>query len=282
MQDNRPMNIDMHIHQLDLWLTGLALLTLLLATAEIGFRLGRRFARNQVNDAVRSQFTTIEGAEFALIGLLLAFTFSMAISRYESRRVAIVAESNAIGTAYLRAQTLEPVDAARLQQVLRDYTDTWIELSKSGRNPQRWDAARRRATELQDQAWAIAMSAARKQPTSVPVSLLIPALNEVFDRHTSSLAEFSNRLPGAVMVLLLIAALIVLGHVGYGNGMAGQRSPVTVAVLSVLIVTTIIVIMDFDRPRQGLLQLVPQSMYDLRQSMETPPASNPAPNPSKP
>lgn len=269
------MNIDHHIFRVDLTLIAIGLLALLLLASEIGYRLGRRFGSRMVTDAVRGQFTAVEGAEFALVGLLLAFTFSMSAGRYESRKSAIVAEANAIGTAYLRANVLPPEEGRTLQSHFREYVDQWLELSQSGRDPRRWDAASGKINDLQSRMWTIGAAACRREPTSEAASLVLSSLNDVFDRHSDSLFAFTNRLPGGVMLVLVATSLIAVGHLGFGYGMAGRRGLFTLAILCSLIVLTTVVILDFDRPRQGMFQLVPQNMIDLQQSMSRDAAKEP-------
>lgn len=264
------MNLDLYIFRMPMALTSLGLLALLLLAAELGFRLGRYFARRGGGgnaDAVRGQFTTVEAAEFALVGLLIAFTFSIAASRYENRKLVIVAEANAIGTAYLRAEVLPPEDSRRLRSLMREYVDSWLEMAHSGDDRQRWDAASRKITQLQEPMWAIAAAECRRNPSSDAAGLLLASLNDVFDRHSDSLFAFSNRLPGAIILVLIGAAGVAMGRLGFGYGMAGRRGLITLGTLACLIVVTIAIILDFDRPRRGMFQLSPQNMVDLRQSM---------------
>lgn len=261
------MSLDMHLFRVDLALAAVGLVAIFVLASEAGYRLGLRFASHSVNDAVRSQFATIEGAEFALVGLLLAFTFSMAATRHESRKLVIVAEANAIGTAWLRADVLPPEQCRQLRSLMRQYMDAWFELADSGRDARKWDPATRKGADLQKRMWAISAEECRRNPDSVAASLLLSSLNDVFDRHGDSRFAFANRLPAAILVLVIVSATIAVGHLGYGYGMAGRRNFATLVILCCLIVVTIIVIMDLDRPLRGMFQITPQSMIDLYQGM---------------
>ena len=128
------MFLDQLIFWADLGLTGAALVVLTVVAMEVGFRLGRR-RQKKADESARTQFTAIEGAELTVVGLLLAFTFSMAVSRFETRKQIVVNEANALGTAYLRAQLLPPLERLEAEALLRNYVDTWLELHDAGAGP---------------------------------------------------------------------------------------------------------------------------------------------------
>lgn len=263
------MFVENEFVRLHLWLAGAILLALVLLAAETGFRLGRKRTR-AVDDAARSQFTAIEGSAMAVAGLLLAFTFSMSVSRFENRKQIVVLEANALGTAYLRARLLPPPQRQEVESSLRRYVDAWLEYHQAGPDLARGRAALKEMDLLQERLWSAVSTLARENPNAVTLSLILQALNDVFDRQSELTAAVSNRVPGVVLLLLALVCAIAMGIVGRGCGLAGPRSFVTTLVLSCMLVAIILVILDFDRPRRGLIQISPQSMIAVRQSMGEP------------
>ena len=263
------MLLDRVIFWLDLGLITVGLLVVMLIAIEGGFRLGRR-ARRRTDDPTRAQFTAIEGAELTVVGLILAFAFGMAITRFESRRQIVVNESNAIGTAYLRAALLPPPQRQDAEALLRRYVDAWLELHDGGPDQKRFQAATRELDQLQTQLWSLGSEAARQKPELPTMALFLQALNDSFDRQSELKAAISNRVPGLILLLLILGAVLALGQIGYGCGLTGRRNLSATITLCLLVAAIILVTLDLDRPRQGFLQLDAQSMIALRQSMTAP------------
>jgi hypothetical protein len=269
------MSLDSEFFWLHLGLAGVILLAVLLLATEAGFRLGRR-TRRRSDDPVRTQFGAIEGASLAIVGLLLAFTFSMSASRFEDRKLLIVHETNALGTAWLRARVLQPPERHEVQSLLRRYVDTWLELYEAaGANPKGVEPVLKELDRLQEGLWSRASDVARQNPNAVTLSLLLQSLNDVFDRQSEFVAACRNRIPGVILLMLTVAATISLGMIGYGCGLVGHRSFLATFMLSLLIVTIVVVILDFDRPKRGFFQLGPQGMTALRETMDR--SANPLP-----
>ena len=263
------MFLDLTFFWLNLGVAGAMLMAVVLLAAEAGFRLAQR-ASGGIDDQNRSQVAAIKGASIAVVGLLLGFTFSMSASRFESRKLIVVNEANAIGTAYLRARLLQEPQRQQLEACLRRYVDVWLELCAAGADVNTGEAATKELGQLQERLWTVAAEAARQNPNAVTLSLLLQSLNDIFDRQSELMAAVANRVPGVVLLLLTVTISIALGMVGYGCGLAGRRNFGAVLTLSVLIVAIILTILDFDRPRRGLVQISPAPMLVLRQGMNTP------------
>ena len=122
---------------------------------------------------------------------------------------------------------------------------------------------------LQEQLWSRACMAALRNPSPV-VALALPPLNEVFDRQSELMAAVAHRVPGLVLLLLVAGAALSLGHVGYGCGLAGRRNFLATLTLVLLMSAIIVVVLDLDNPRRGLVIVDPRSMIALRQSMTSP------------
>lgn len=240
----------------------------ILGLMEVGRRIGQRHLAEDPEGA-RAGVGTVEGAVYGLLGLLLAFTFSGAVGRFEERRALVIQEANAIGTAYLRLDLLPEDAQPTLRQLFRQYVDS--RLATYALLPD-IDAAKSemtRSQNLQREIWKLAQEAAARSPNPPRAHLVQPALNEMFDITTRRAAIMLYRPPriilGMLIVLTLVSALIA------GHGMIGARRrhwlhPVAYAlVLSV----TIYVIFDIEYPRLGLIRVdaSDQLLLDVRASM---------------
>ena len=191
------------------------------ATA-VGLVAGRSLSRHA--DALREPFGVVQGALLTLVGLVLAFGLAMAVGRYDARRAAVVDDANAIGTAYLRAQTLrEPVRARSLPLYVQ-YTDASLRLSRSV--PGSLDAKRAIAAEsaLQRRLWSLAGNALDAQPTQSAPRLYVESLNEMIDMQTTRVSALNNRVPSEILMVEVIGAATALGLMALYLAAAFPRS----------------------------------------------------------
>lgn len=244
----------------------LMLLAFLLAATEIGFRAGRR-RRAGADDAARSEIGTIQTAALGLLGLLMAFTLSMAVSRFERRIELVINESNAISTTELRARMLPEPERREFRDLLRRYVDVRIEYYEVSADEQLVQAAIRKTEELQGQLWSRASAMAEKDPRAVTTGLLLASLNEAIDLHAKRIVAMGNRVPQTVIWLLCVVAVLTMASVGYGCGLANRRQFIFTLMLASLFALVGSVILDLDRPREGLIKVGQKSMISLRDSL---------------
>src|SRR5262249_2384337 len=143
-------------------------------------------------DAPASPTGTLLGASLALLGLLLGFTFSMAVTRFDARKQLILDESNALGTAYLRSDLVPGPARRQTAELLRRYVDVRVGFYEAGSDVERIRELTRQGQEMQRQLWSLAVAAAAKDPRSVPVGLYVQALNDVFDLEAKRLNALEN------------------------------------------------------------------------------------------
>lgn len=238
----------------------------------IGVLLGR-YLRHR-SETLREPFAALQAALLGVVGLILAFGLALAVGRYESRRAAVVDDANAIGTTYLRAQTLaEPVRSQSLD-LLRRYTDTSIRLSHSVPGS---DEARRAEADgqlLQRQLWRLAGEALDGAPTASAPRLYVETLNEMIDQQTVRVAALNNRVPGAVLALEVIGAAAALGLLALYLSIVG-RGVLTVVLAAALVSGLLLVTFDLDRPTRGVITVPDTPLTSLRASMALPPAAGP-------
>jgi hypothetical protein len=240
---------------------------LLFLIGEGSYRVGRRNGSRSESSGL-AQLGTIQGALLALLGLLFAFTFSMAVSRFDARKQSVVEESNAIGTASLRARLLPDPQSGESLRLFRLYVDNRVEETRVGFNPGKTKEFGRQAAQLQEQLWAQAVSASARDPHSVSTAIYIEALNQAIDAKSKRDGALNNHVPESVLILLLGAAIISLGVIGYTFGLEGSRSVLAMAALSTLIALVGWVILDLDRPYRGWIQIGQQPMIELQEGLK--------------
>ena len=241
----------------------------MLVCTEIGRRIG--IARNLRDPEGETKgAATAEAAMLALLGLLIAFTFSGAASRFEDRRHLIAEEANAIGTAYLRIDLLPDDSQPAIRDLFRRYTDV---RSITYSNVADGDATRARLAEgvaLQGEIWTKALTAAQRPeaPTQAAM-LLLPALNEMIDITETREAATRDHPPAIIFVLLSGLSLVSALMVGYGTA-TSSRSWFHAAVFAAVLSVTIYVIVDLEFPRRGLIRVdaADESLVELRRSMQ--------------
>jgi hypothetical protein len=244
----------------------IGLFALLVAVLEAGYRAGLRESRD-AHPVAGTQLSTIQGAVLGLLGLLLAFSFAAAGTRFLERQDLITREANAIGTAYLRADLLEPPHGAELRTALRRYTKHRVTASRSLRGVPQPDVLAE-VERLHAEIWRAASAGVVARP-AVTVAVLDP-VNEVIDLHTMRLAAGRKHLPLPVTLLLVTCSLLAIGVIGYANGLGGERvSPLAIP-LAILIGAALWITIDLDHPRAGLIQLSDAPLADLK--LEPPPS----------
>jgi len=213
----------------------------------------------------------LDGAVFGLLGLLIAFTFSGAASRFDHRRELVIKEANAIGTAYLRLDLL-PVEAQpALRALFRQYLDARLDMVQKLPDIKASYAAIVQTNTLQGQIWPMAVKACQASGSVPATNLLMAALNEMFDianlRATTSLVMHP---PTVIFGMLFGLALMCSVLAGYATACASVRNWVHVVAFAAITAGTVYVILDIEYPRFGLIRIdaVDQVMVNLRKSME--------------
>ena len=250
---------------------GLILSAIVLGATAVGLFLGR-YLRHR-SEHLREPVGVLQAALLGLVGLVLAFGLALAVGRYESRRTAVVDEANAIGTTYLRAQTLpEPIRTQSLERLVR-YTDTSIALSESVPNSPKARAAIADGQRLQRELWGLAGQALAEKPVESAPRLYVETLNQMIDMQTVRVAGLNNRVPGAVLAVEVGGAAVALALLAFYLSILG-RGVGTVLLAAGLITMLLLVTFDLDRPTRGLIQVPDTPLVDLRASMELPPAAS--------
>jgi hypothetical protein len=242
-----------------------------LGATALGVVVGRSL--RHLKEDLREPFGVLQAALLGVVGLVLAFGLALAVGRYESRRAAVVEESNAIGTTFLRAQTLAEPVRSRSLALLTDYTDTRIALSEVVPETPAARAISAEGDRLLRELWKLGGEALEAAPVESAPRLYIESLNETIDMDTVRISSLNNRVPGAVLTLEVVGAALALGLLAVYLSLLGRGLP-ALLLGAVLVTLLLLVTFDLDRPTRGLIRVPDTALVSLRASMELPPAAS--------
>lgn len=239
----------------------LALLLMWLAA-----RFGASFPNREKHlEGVRDNYGVVFGATLTLLGLIIGFTFSMAVGRYDQRKSLEEEEANAIGTEYVRADLLPGPDAEKVRVLLRDYLNQRIRFYNAP-NLGRAELRQLNAStaQLQAKLWPAVTLPVSAQPTSL-TTLAVSGMNDVLNSQGYTDAAWKNRIPAAAWVLMLLIALLCNLLAGYG---AHRPHTLLLFVLPLLVSISFLLIGDIDSPRGGLIRVKSDNLTSLAQSLQ--------------
>jgi len=218
----------------------------------------------ELREALRDDFTFILGAALTLLGLIIGFTFSMAVSRYDQRKNYEEQEANAIGTEYLRANLLPAGDAAKVRALLRNYLDQRL-LNFNSRNEVDLKQIDAETARLQNEMWSAVVKPAEAQPTPL-AALILSGMNDVLNSQGYTQASWWNRIPTAAWLLLLAICIfcnLLIGLVARG------KSAFLFVILPLALAICLSLIADIDSPRRGFIHVRPQNLESLAESLRS-------------
>ena len=190
----------------------------------------------------------IVSSVMGLLALLVGFTFAVAIDRFDARRQLVLAESNAIGTTYLRTQLLPEPHRTHISGLLKDYTDNRVALAQEGRRDVPSDRMQR-SDQLITELWSATVSAFPSIDGRPLSSAYIASMNEMIDMDAARQQSRKSHVPLEVFVMLVIYQVIAAGVLGYV--LAGRRGRITAALLLLLFDGTLLLVIDIERPMSG-------------------------------
>ena len=225
-----------------------------------------------LSETLTEPFGVLQAAMLGVVGLILAFGLSLALSRYEDRRVTIVEETNAIGTTYLRAQTLPEPIRSRSLDLLIDYTESAVSFADHAPGSAGEAGAADEEERLQRRLWALGSEALDAAPEASAPRLYIETLNDMIDSQTARLAALNNQVPSEIFWLELIGGSIALGLLAayltlVGRGLAG------VVIAATVVAFLLFITADLDRPTRGPIKVPDTQLVEQLDSMRLPPAA---------
>jgi hypothetical protein len=254
-----------HVLRFSFLVLALSFLALWLSVA-IGVFVRKR--RRSVEENEREDFGTIMSAILTLLGLIIGFSFSMAIYRYDQRKVLEEAEANAIGTEYVRADFLPAPNAAKVRALLREYLDQRL-LYYTTRDEQQLAKIESATTQLDAELWSAVQLPTAAQPTA-PLTLTAMGINDVLNSRGYTQAAWSNRIPNAAWCLMVVIGICSNLLIGYGGRRGGARTTLLL-VLPLVIAISFMLIADIDSPRGGVVRVNAENLVSLSQSLRVRP-----------
>jgi hypothetical protein len=254
------------------WELGLIVFGVIGGASALGVLLGRYLRRH---DHYREPIGALQGALLGVVGLILAFGLTLAVGRYQDRRADVVADANTIGTAYLRAQTIQEPQRSRSLALLRSYNDLAIQVTYDVPGSASLRRITARQGGIQQALWRLAGKTLNDHPLASAQRLYVDSLNDMIDQQTVRLSGLNNRVPDAVLWLELLGAALALGLLALYLSVLG-RGLVPVIAAAILVSLLVLITFDLDRPTRGLIEVPATPLLAERATMSMPPAA-PAP-----
>ena len=247
------------VDELPIWAFFLAFVVIALVVFQAGYLVGRWW-QARTPDEKEGLTGMLVGSILGMLAFLLAVTMGMSSDRFDTRRAIVLTEANTIGTTYLRAGYLPEPQSTESRDLLREYAALRVVTSDTAQV----EANVARSVEIHRELWALAEGLAIATPESEVLGLYITSLNELIDIHTTRfVAGVYARVPETILYLLVLGALLAIGSVGYNAGLTRHRSLLSAVLLVLALGAVVTLIVDLDRPREGIIRVNQQALVDL-------------------
>ena len=252
---------------LDPWVILALTVAIVLTAVEIGYRVGRRQSRRPRHDS-SSVASGLATPAVGLVGLMLAFTFGWAATRFDLRRTTRMDEAQALGRVFHLADVLPPAERDSVRALVREYLRTSLEM----RDEASVGRAFRRRTSLYENLWTIASTAARTNPTSVVVASFVTSVNDVMDDNLKrSVLTEGGRIPLAIVFGLYVILASTMAMIGYEIGVGGSSRSPAVIPLTICVALVIFLIADLNLPFEGGLRVGNAALEKLGRELDASP-----------
>jgi hypothetical protein len=241
-------------------------LVVLWLAAQTGAYLRTR--RRSMDEAEREDLAVIVAAALTLLGLLIGFSFSMSVTRYDQRKNYEAEEANVIGTEYYRAGLLRTDDATKVRKFLRSYLDQRISFY-TARNARELEQLNVSTSQLQADLWSTVQAAAAAQPTAV-VALVVSGMNDVLNSEGYTQAAWWNHIPTAAWGLMVVVAIGCNLLIGYNARQPLQERRREFVILPLIVSIAFVLIAEMDTPRGGFIRVHPLNLQRLSRSLRAP------------
>jgi len=226
--------------------------------SEFGWQVGIRTKGHGASGNIAA----LEQSLLGLLALIVGFTFLMALTRFETRREAVLNEANAIGTTALRARLLPEPHRTESLKLLREYAQLRIDYIPTGKSFAELPALVDHSNNIQEALWQQVKAVSARDNNLVPTGLYIQALNEMIDDQAKRLSALRNSIPALVLLLLFAIAAVSCGFAGYASGLDPLRTRLPVFITACLVCGVMAVILDLDRPNVGFITISQQPIID--------------------
>jgi hypothetical protein len=249
-----------------LWVVYIGTVVAVLLAAEIGFRIGLWAKRRDPASKKSAMAGAVVGGMLGLMAFLLAFCIGIVINQHNGRKAMVVTEANSVGTAYLRAGFLTQPDKTRSRDLLKEYVE--IRLAAAS-DSSLIESTLTRSEEIHTQLWSIVEQVASSDGDSELFALFVESINDVIDVHSLRLAAIEQRLPKQLGIVLYAATLLSFLLVGVASSADGERNMMAILLFALAFVAVFMIIVDLDRPQEGLLTVSQTALSDLLKQMSS-------------
>jgi ABC-type branched-subunit amino acid transport system permease subunit len=228
--------------------------------------LGASFRKRQrdIQESTRSDLTFVLGGAMTLLGLIIGFTYSMAVTRYDQRKNYEEEEANAIGTESVRADYLPSAEAAKIRALLKNYLCQRILYYEAGQG-EKLSEINGQTTRLQVEMWNEIVPPTSASPTQVG-ALVVSGMNNVLNSQGYTQAAWWNRIPIAAWILVVLISVFCNLLIGYS---VHEHSNYLLLILPAALSIALFLIADIDSPRGGTIHVHPQNLESLARSLDS-------------
>jgi hypothetical protein len=251
-------------YEMNLGIVLLSVSVLLIFASQLGYFMGCRSRDRYKKIGDLADF--VPSSMLGLLSLILGFTFSMAINRFDYRKELVIKEANAIGTVYLRSRLMKPEHSLQIGPILKRYVDARLEFFSAGNDAAHIQQAENKTTLLHSLLWEEAVKIIQSNRSPIE-GLFVASLNDLIDLQTERFIALHNRIPGSVYWAILLIACIGLGTFNFSNGIQGKERRWTPILLALLFGVVFALIHDLDRPRSGTITASQEAMEVLQKSL---------------
>lgn len=237
-----------------IWLQAVGLAVALPLAVEGGYRL-HHWATRSSGTVKDDGWAPLVAGAVTLLGLLLAFTVSMATERFEARRHLVINEANAISTTYLRARAFEGETGAAVRAAILDYANARRLAYLAGEDPSKIESVERANDRQRDRIWAATLAALGEPDNAQMTTSVLQATNEMFDIAATRQASVETRVPPSILLSLVAYAIVTAILSGYGLANHGVRHAIASTLLFLMVAALITLVLDLDHPRSGVIRV---------------------------
>jgi hypothetical protein len=254
------------LDQFPIWAVYVGTVVVVVLVAEIGFRIGIWLQRRDPESGTTPMTGAVVGGMLGLMAFLMAFSIGIVINQHNGRKAMVVTEANAVGTAYLRAGFLDEPDRTAARDLLREYVEVRL---AAAADASLYESVLTRSEEIHGQLWSIVEDNVRQGKESDIMGLFVESINEVIDVHSLRVAAVELRLPRLLGVVMFAATVLSFLLVGIASSADGKRDFFAILVFALAFVAVLIIVVDLDRPQQGLITVSQTALTDLLGQMTT-------------
>jgi hypothetical protein len=251
------------------WLFGV-----LMVIGEIGFRFGRR-TRAKLTEYDGANLRTLQSSLLWLMGLLLAFAFSISAARHKANQELVFREANLLHAILMDARMLPAPQRDQLRQLLKQYAEARLEFFFARRDLPHVYAAVDRTAQLHSEMVDLIQTEAMRVPPPPGAQATLGRLNEEWGLLRERTGVFENRVPDQVFFLLFVGCCLGMALIGFGFGMAQRREVFGTVLFGLLLCSTIYIVLDLDRPRRGLIDVSQTPMLGFKEALQNEMSSHP-------